>query len=176
VSRSSESNLTTTYERSRQMARIRTENTNIEVLVRKQLHALGFRYTLHSTKMVGRPDIVLPHWHVVIFVNGCFWHWHGCSLSYIPKTNRSFWSTKLEKNRSRDRRTLNILKRSGWSVAEIWQCALNNRKDKSEIDRPIESLAQWIVNPNHKSFIEITGNHCIETNRISSRRTISREV
>jgi DNA mismatch endonuclease, patch repair protein len=176
VTRSNDSHLTTIVERSRQMARIRTENTNIEVFVRKQLHALGFRYSLHSTKIIGKPDIALPRWNVVIFVNGCFWHWHGCTLSRIPKTNHLFWSTKLAKNRSRDCIVLNNLKKSGWRVAEIWQCAFNNTTDKIDIDRPIKRLVQWIVNPNRKRFIEIYGNHYIETNCVSSRRTISSEV
>jgi DNA mismatch endonuclease, patch repair protein len=88
--------------RSRMMAGIGSRNTRPELLVRRQLHARGFRYTLDGAGLPGRPDIVLPKWKVAIFINGCFWHWHGCHLSKIPDANRTFWETKLMTNQTRD--------------------------------------------------------------------------
>ena len=87
-----------TVTRSRMMAGIQSKNTRPEIIVRKALHARGFRYSLHSKSLPGKPDIVMPKWKVVIFVHGCFWHWHGCRLSKLPASNPDFWSAKLAGN------------------------------------------------------------------------------
>ena len=134
--------------RSRMMAGIRGRNTKPEMLVRRQLHARGFRYRLHVRGLAGRPDIVLPRYRAVVFVNGCFWHAHkGCNLFKIPATRTDFWREKLDANRRRDIGNLLKLQREGWRVATVWECVLRG-------DSPaIEKLADWLKSSD--SVIEI---------------------
>ena len=101
--------------RSRMMSGIRGKDTRPEMLVRKALHARGFRFRLHVKDLPGRPDIVLPKFRAVIFVHGCFWHrHHGCRLAYTPKSNTQFWLDKLESNMRRDKLALTALDALGW--------------------------------------------------------------
>lgn len=111
------------------MSRIRSHDTSIELAVRRYLHSQGFRYRLHS-KLAGRPDLVFPRYRIAVFVNGCFWHMHGCRLSAIPSTRRDFWIRKLEGNRERDSLNLERLREIGWTDVTIWEC--NIRKDVAE--------------------------------------------
>lgn len=111
--------------RSAMMSGIRGKNTKPEILVRRFLHRLGFRFQLHRRDLPGRPDIVLPKYRTVVEVRGCFWHRHeGCPYAYTPKSNREFWETKLNGNQERDRRNLRELKKLGWRVIEVWECEL----------------------------------------------------
>lgn len=113
--------------RSYNMSRIKAKNTKPEMLVRKFLHAQGFRYTLHDKKLPGKPDIVLPKYKTVIFVHGCFWHGHkNCKYATIPMTREEWWQSKLQKNKSNDIKGKRLLKKAGWNVVEIWQCKLKN--------------------------------------------------
>jgi len=114
----------TEKQRKLNMRRIGPKNTKPEMLVRRALHARGFRYRLHDKKLPGKPDLVFPRYRCVIFVNGCFWHNHNCSLFKWPKTNRQFWREKLEGNRLRDQRKMEALIESGWRVLVIWECAI----------------------------------------------------
>ena len=115
-----------TEERSRIMSRIRSMDTKPEMAVRRILHGLGYRYRLHRSDLPGRPDLTFPSRRKVIFVNGCFWHNHqGCEMARIPSSNRDYWQTKFEKNRSRDKRNLALLKRVGWTPFTIWECELS---------------------------------------------------
>lgn len=108
------------------MASIKGRNTKPEKIVRSMLHRMGFRFSLHRTDLPGKPDIVLPRHHKIILVNGCFWHGHkGCKKATIPRTNTEFWTTKIENNRSRDRRVIRQLRRLGWLVLVIWQCEIS---------------------------------------------------
>lgn len=110
------------------MSRIRSKDTKPEMLVRNPLHALGFRYRLHSSKLPGHPDIVLPKWHTVIFVNGCFWHRHeGCKVATMPKSNVEFWQTKFERNVTRDKKEHATLEPAGWHVVVLWECKVHRR-------------------------------------------------
>jgi DNA mismatch endonuclease (patch repair protein) len=111
-------------QRSAQMSRIRGANTKLEVLVRKALHARGFRYRLGGAGLPGRPDIVLPRYRTAVFVHGCFWHGHNCPLYRLPKTRPEFWLSKIEGNRERDKRVSDQLTSAGWRVIEVWECAL----------------------------------------------------
>jgi DNA mismatch endonuclease, patch repair protein len=138
--------------RSRMMAGIRSRNTQPELLVRRHLHARGFRYTLDGAGLPGRPDIVLPRWKVAIFVNGCFWHWHGCSLSKLPSSNRAFWSAKLTTNQTRDTVSQLALVSAGWRIAVIWECALRGKPAESQLPPLIDKLDQWIRG-NSKSMV-----------------------
>ena len=109
--------------RSALMSRVRQKDTTPEIIVRKLLHALGYRFRLHRNDLPGRPDIVLPPRKSVVFVHGCFWHHHpNCRKATIPKTRTDFWIEKFEKNKERDRRKISELKKLGWRVLVIWEC------------------------------------------------------
>ena len=109
--------------RSEIMGRIRGKDTKPEILVRKKLHAAGFRFRLHRKDLPGRPDITLPKHKTVIFVHGCFWHGHeGCKANRIPKTNGEFWSAKIARNRELDADNRAALEALGWKVVVVWEC------------------------------------------------------
>lgn len=126
--------------RSALMSRIRAKNTHPEMQVRKFLWRQGFRYRLHSPSLPGRPDLVLPRWQAVVFVHGCYWHYHeGCPLFRLPATRADFWLAKLSANRERDERSLRGLRSDGWRVAVVWECAL--RVDAEDTGH---RLASWL--------------------------------
>ncbi len=109
--------------RSWNMSRIKGKNTKPELIVRKMMHGMGYRFRLHRQDLPGCPDIVLPKYGTVIFVHGCYWHRHkGCRLAYIPKTRVEFWTKKFEGNVKRDRKHRVELKKLGWNVGVIWEC------------------------------------------------------
>ena len=119
------------------MSHIHGKDTGIELLVRKRLHADGFRYRVNAKDLPGKPDILLPKYRTVIFVNGCFWHGHkGCKLFVVPHTNTEFWTAKIERNRSRDDEKFRLLEALQWNVEIVWECEL--RKDK--VDATINKL------------------------------------
>lgn len=111
------------------MSRIKCRDTKPEEMVRKYLFSQGFRYRKNDRRFPGTPDIVLPKYKTVIFVNGCFWHGHNdCRYFVIPKTNTEFWINKIEKNRQRDVKNINALQALGWKVIVVWECQLKNGK------------------------------------------------
>ncbi len=112
----------TPAQRSANMARIRSKDTKPELLVRRALHGLGFRFRLHVCDLPGRPDIVLPKYQIIIQVKGCFWHGHTCVDGRLPKSNRAYWLPKLLKNKERDLRNDRKLRSLGWSVRNLWEC------------------------------------------------------
>ena len=113
------------------MSHIRSRNTKPEVLLRKELHRLGYRYRINVRKLPGTPDIVLAKYRTCIFVNGCFWHGHqGCSKFVMPKTNECFWEDKIRNNRERDLKNTMMLEAADWKVITIWECQL--KKDVFE--------------------------------------------
>lgn len=115
----------TKEERSIRMSRIHSASTNPEIKMRRSLWRLGFRYVVNDRKLPGKPDIVLPKYHTVVFVHGCFWHGHkGCSTSHIPETNTDFWTAKVARNKERDQETWRQLEAKGWSVIIVWECEL----------------------------------------------------
>lgn len=115
----------TPQERSQNMAAIKSVDTKPEMLVRRYLHSMGWRYGLHNKKLPGSPDIVMRRFKTVIFVNGCFWHGHeNCKYYRLPKSNTEFWQTKIDKNRVRDERDIEALHILGWRVIVIWECEL----------------------------------------------------
>jgi len=121
------------------MSGIRGTNTKPEMLVRRMLHAAGFRYRLHVRNLPGCPDIVLPKYGAVIFVHGCFWHAHeGCRYFKLPKTRAAFWELKLRSNRSRDRANVDECLRLGLRVAVVWECATR------QPDFDLSALANWV--------------------------------
>jgi DNA mismatch endonuclease, patch repair protein len=109
------------------MSRIGGKDTAPELVVRKTLHSLGYRFRLHRRDMPGTPDIVLPRYGKVVFVHGCFWHGHGCKIGKPPKSNVGFWEEKLAKNKERDARNAAALRKLGWDVVTVWQCQTRDR-------------------------------------------------
>ena len=122
----------TPQQRSAQMSRIRGSNTKLEVLVRKALHARGFRYRLGGAGLPGRPDIVLPKYKTVIFVHGCFWHGHQCPLYRLPKTRPEFWQAKIDSNKVRDVRVSEQLASMNWRPLEVWECSLRGKPPETQ--------------------------------------------
>ncbi len=119
----------TPEERSRNMAAIRSNDTKPEMLVRRYLHAHGFRYGLHNKNLSGKPDIVLRKYKTVIFIHGCFWHGHeNCKYYRLPKSNVEFWQSKVDGNRARDERVEKELQSKGWRVVIIWECELKTKE------------------------------------------------
>lgn len=105
------------------MGRIRSRDTNPEMIVRKTLHGLGYRFRLQAKELPGRPDIVFRPRKKVIFVHGCFWHRHSdCSRSTTPKTRTDFWEAKFQANRVRDQRVQNEIEAMGWNYLVVWEC------------------------------------------------------
>lgn len=113
--------------RSYNMSRIKGKDTKPEMLVRKFLHANGFRYRLHVKDLPGKPDIVLPKYRTVIFVHGCFWHGHAnCKYYVVPKTRTDWWLNKINSNISNDEKALAALKKQGWKIITLWECQLKS--------------------------------------------------
>ena len=126
--------------RSMNMSHIRSKNSKPEEKVRKYLFSKGFRYRKNVRSLQGCPDIVLPKYKTVIFVNGCFWHHHDCGRFVWPSTNEEYWHKKIDGNVERDARNTEILKEQGWNVLTIWECQLK----KKVIDENLEKLAEKI--------------------------------
>lgn len=138
------------------MAAIRGSDTKPELLIRRGLHARGFRYKLHDRKLPGRPDLVLPKFRAVIFVNGCFWHGHGCPQFRWPATRQEFWLAKITGNMERDARNIETLLSSGWRVATVWECALKGRDMLSPV-LVLDTLGQWICSGDRR--LSLDGRH-----------------
>lgn len=124
------------------MSKIYGKETKPEILVRKYLFSQGFRYRKNVKGLAGKPDIVLPKYKTVIFIQGCFWHGHkGCKSSKLPETNIEFWEKKIGDNIKRDKSTIKKLVESGWNTVIIWQCQLKNENSKL---KTFESLVKKI--------------------------------
>lgn len=126
--------------RSKIMSSVRTHDTAPELLLRKRLHRLGFRYTTHAQDLSGRPDLVFPRLKKAVFVHGCFWHGHKCRWGRLPKSRSEYWTPKIAKNHARDLRVVRKLRRSGWGVITVWQCQL-----KKDADSVIERVATFLT-------------------------------
>ena len=117
--------------RSEIMSKIRSKDTSIEIMVRKYLFSKGFRYRKNDKRYPGKPDIVLPKYRTIIFVNGCFWHGHeDCNIYRGPKSNTEYWEKKINKNRIRDINNYTLLREMGWKVIVVWECELEGNKEK----------------------------------------------
>jgi DNA mismatch endonuclease, patch repair protein len=122
------------------MSRISGGNTKPELVVRKLIHSMGFRYRLHVKNLPGKPDIVLPRHKKIILVNGCFWHGHqNCSRSKRPATNIKFWNSKIEGNVGRDKRNFEALKEMGWQILVVWGC------ESKKLDLLFEKLKFFLL-------------------------------
>jgi DNA mismatch endonuclease, patch repair protein len=138
--------------RSRMMSGIRGKNTKPELLVRKALHARGFRYRLHAADIPGKPDLLLPKWRAVIFVHGCFWHGHDCHLFRMPSTRVEFWEAKIARNRARDLEVKKALKELGWRYLVVWECALKGNR-RLCFGGLMTVLCSWLVSGAENSEI-----------------------
>jgi len=129
-------------ERSHNMSRIRSKDTKPEKIVRKFLHANGFRYRLNRKDLPGKPDIVLAKYGAIVFVNGCFWHHHfpGCRDGHLPKSNSEYWVNKINRNIERDRGNVIELERLGWRVFIIWECELTKKKSESTLFKLVDNI------------------------------------
>lgn len=138
-------------QRSKMMASIHGKNTKPEIRLRRYLHGLGFRYRLHQSNLPGKPDLVLPKYHVAILVHGCFWHQHdGCKYATTPENNSLFWSRKFSDNKARDIHVIERLQMLGWRVFVIWECCMKGQDAEARLDwLPMEikggvkNLVEW---------------------------------
>lgn len=151
------------------MAAIRSKNTSPEKMVLNILRNSGIKYTRHSKSIPGTPDFVLKNAKVAIFVHGCFWHAHGCKISRLPEVRHDFWLKKLFRNIKRDARSYSALRRKGWRVIVVWECALVGKRKfaEDELQRVIKACIQ-------KDFVfkQISGNRP----DLNFRKTIKQEV
>jgi DNA mismatch endonuclease, patch repair protein len=131
----------TKAQRSFNMSRIRSRDTKPELLVRRHLHALGYRYSLHNKKLPGKPDMVLPKYNTIIFVHGCFWHGHtNCRYFKMPVTNIQWWADKIATNKANDAKATKALRKAGWQVLVVWECSLKKDKLKKTLERLVGKL------------------------------------
>ncbi|MEK6333429.1 MAG: DNA mismatch endonuclease Vsr [Acidobacteriota bacterium] len=129
--------------RSENMARIRSQDTQPELIVRSLLHQAGFRFRLHSKRLPGKPDIVLPRFKTVVLVHGCLWHGHAnCRRGRRPKSNADYWNRKIDRNLARDAANALLLKKAGWKRIVVWECQLKH---------PESTLRKTILKLNEES-------------------------
>lgn len=134
-------------QRSRMMSGIKGKDTKPEMLVRRFLHAHGYRYRLHRKDLPGKPDIVMPRLKVCIFVHGCFWHHHqGCRFAVLPKSRPEFWKAKLLANSNRDQRAIESLNEGGWTTLVVWECEL--RRSDTTLMSLLERLREIEIETN----------------------------
>ncbi len=138
------------------MAGIRTRDTKPEVTLRKALHTKGYRYRLHPKGLPGKPDFVLPRLRVAVFVHGCFWHFHECSLFKMPTTRHDFWQAKLSGNRDRDRRVAIEIGETEWRVLTVWECALRG-PCRIGVDEVLARVEPWFNGDSKHLEIRGTG-------------------
>ena len=129
--------------RSEVMSKIRKTDTKPELIVRRFLFSLGFRYRIYNKNLPGNPDIVLSKYKILVFINGCFWHAHdNCKLNRMPKSNLHYWMPKILGNKERDIKNRKQLRKLGWKVFTVWECDLSNKKQ----DKTLNKLYNKILN------------------------------
>lgn len=123
--------------RSQIMASVKSKNSKAELLVRSELHKMGYRFRLHDKKLTGKPDIILPKYKTIIFVHGCFWHRHSCKRATAPSSNVEYWRRKFARNIARFETVKKILEADGWRVEIIWECEI---KDASALTAKLQKI------------------------------------
>lgn len=127
--------------RSYNMSQIKGRDTKPEILIRKYLFSKGYRFRLYDKKLPGKPDLVLPKYRTVIFVQGCFWHGHeNCRYFVVPKTRTKFWLDKIESNKQRDLKNFSQLKTGGWNVLTVFECELKAQKQEKTLNKILARL------------------------------------
>ena len=146
----------TPEQRSLNMSKIHSKNTKPEVFLRKALFKAGFRFRKNDKRYIGTPDILLPHYNAVIFINGCFWHGHeNCRLFRLPKTNIEFWKNKIEKNKKRDAKIIKTYMENCWRVAVVWECSITGKHRAQKLSKVTAELSLWLeeeLDENYKEF------------------------
>ena len=140
--------------RSQMMAGIKGKNTKPEIAIRTALHRKGFRYRLHAKELPGKPDLVLQKYNALIFIHGCFWHRHDCHLFKWPSSREEFWKAKIDRNQQVDQESLEKLKKAGWRIAYIWECAIKGKTKRIFMD-VIEDCQKWLLSD--EKTLEIRG-------------------
>lgn len=131
----------TSEQRHQNMVRICSINTKPEETVRKYLFANGFRYRKNDKRYPGKPDIVLPKYHTILFVHGCFWHQHsGCKYAAVPKSNIDYWVPKLQRNTCRDSDVISELRKAGWKIIVVWECALKGKNREFALQKMRDAI------------------------------------
>jgi DNA mismatch endonuclease, patch repair protein len=145
--------IVTPEKRSEMMSGIRGKNTRPEILIRKALFALGWRYRLHDRRLPGKPDLVFPRRRAVIFVDGCFWHGHHCHLFKLPSTRNEFWVGKIDNNRNRDIESRARLSELGWRHMTVYECALKGRT-RLPFSLVVDRIVAWLESAEPTGLIE----------------------
>lgn len=128
------------------MSGIRSKNTRPELVIRKGLFKLGYRYRINDTGVFGKPDMTLKKYRAVIFMHGCFWHGHnGCGNFKMPSTNRQFWENKIDRNRKRDAEVLNRLRSDGWRICIVWECSVRGKAQLARLEKTIDAISCWLL-------------------------------
>lgn len=140
------------------MSAVKGKDTKPEVMLRKALFNKGFRYSLHTKLIEGKPDIYLKKYNAVIFFHGCFWHGHNCKGGALPKTRHEFWKDKIEANKCRDLKVATSLRDKGYRILTIWGCALKG-KGKGRCDSVINKTTEWL---HSNDCISEISNNCFE--------------
>ncbi len=135
------------------MAAIRSNDTDPEMVLRRRMFRLGYRYSLHRQDLPGKPDMVFPMYRAVVFVNGCFWHHHACRDVKMPATRRVWWRKKLEGNRQRDVAALNALWDMGWRMIVVWECSIRRKKDPDEAIRKVADRVSRFLRSERKMTV-----------------------
>jgi DNA mismatch endonuclease (patch repair protein) len=138
--------------RSRMMSGIKGKNTKPELLIRKALHRLGFRYRIHSPTVPGKPDMVFTAARAVIFVNGCFWHGHDCKYFRLPSTRPEFWAAKIAANKRRDLLVRERLQNENWRYLTIWECSIRGKKNDA-VANVVTEAAKWLRSKSQRGEI-----------------------
>lgn len=143
--------------RHKNMSHVRSKNTKPEKLIRSSLFKAGFRFRICDKKYPGTPDVVLPHFYAVIFVNGCFWHAHdNCKYFVFPKSNCEFWNKKFSLNKKRDEKNIKYYQKKCWRVCVVWECAIRGKNSRLKTEKVSEKIIQWLEEPD-EFFLEIKG-------------------
>lgn len=141
--------------RSRMMSAVHSKDTKLETDIRRRLFAMGFRYRLHRRDLPGTPDLVFPKYAAVIFVHGCFWHSHGCERSKLPETRARWWKNKINSNRSRDKISIDKLRKMNLRVMIIWECSVRfPGKDRTEMLQTVAERASLFLQ-SEKALIQV---------------------
>jgi DNA mismatch endonuclease (patch repair protein) len=125
------------------MSRIHGADTKPEMLLRRGLHARGYRFRLHRRDLPGRPDLVFPRYRAALFVHGCFWHGHDCPLFKVPSTRTEFWTAKIAGNRIRDEKAVKSLSSQGWRVLVVWECTLRG-PGRRRLEEVLDGVIDWL--------------------------------
>ena len=139
--------------RSRMMAAIRSKDTRPEVVLRRSLFQLGYRYRLHYRGLPGKPDLVFPKYRTAVFVNGCFWHHHECKDVKMPSTRRAWWRKKLEGNHKRDMAALRSLHEKGWRTLMVWECSMRRQPNPDAAIRKVVSQVSRFLRSKQNSGV-----------------------